>query len=134
MTAGLPGAGIGGLFYLASTLMLPVRSLVRRVRGRADLDAPWRQQVHSLLIVVGIVGGLWLAGRLLGLVVPDELLIRGGPQGSRGAGSMRSVIPMATFAVAVATLVGVLAAVEVAHHVQASGRKRPGRRSRREES
>ena len=132
MTAGLPGAGIGGLFYLASTLMLPARSLVRRVRNQAD-RAPLRQQTHSVLIAVAIVLALWVTGWLLGLVVPDELLVRTvAPVGA--ARSMRSVIPLATFAVAVATLVGVLIAVEVAHHVQASGRKRADRRLRREES
>ena len=133
MTVGLPGAGIGGLFYLASTLMLPARSLLRRVRGRPD-HAPWRRHMHSVLIAVGIIAGLWLAGWLLGLVVPDELLVRSGRSGIDAARSMRSVIPMATFAVAVATLVGVLAAVEVAHHVQARGLKRAGRRARREEA
>jgi len=133
MTVGLPGAGIGGLFYLASTLMLPVRSLLRRVRGRPD-HAPWRRQVHSVLIAVGIVAGLWLAGWLLGLIVPDDLLVRSGSAGTGGVHSMQSVLPMATFAVAVATLVGVLAAVEVAHLVQANGRRRAGRRSRREDS
>lgn len=132
MTAGLPGAGIGGLFYLASTLMLPARSLVRRVRHQAD-RVPLREQTHSVMIAVAIVLALWVTGWLLGLVVPDELLVRTvSPVGA--ARSMRSVIPLATFAVAVATLVGVLIAVEVAHHVQARGRKRADRRLRREES
>lgn len=133
MTAGLPGAGIGGLFYLASTLLLPVRGLVRRMRGQED-HVPWPAQTHSVLIAVGIVVVLWLAGWLLGQVVPDEFLVRNGAPGTVNGRSMRSVIPMATFAVAAATLVGVLAAVEVAHHVQARGWKRAGRRSRREES
>lgn len=132
MTAGLPGAGIGGLFYLASTLMLPARSLVRRVRHQAD-RVPLREQTHSVMIAVAIVLALWVTGWLLGLVVPDELLVRTvSPVGA--ARSMRSVIPLATFAVAVATLVGVLIAVEVAHHVQARGRKRADRRLRREGS
>ena len=133
MTVGLPGAGIGGLFYLASTLLLPARSLLRRVRGRPD-QAPWRRQLHSVLIAAGIIVALWLAGWLLGLVVPDELLVRSGAPGTQGGRAMRSVIPMATFAIAVATLVGVLATVEIAHLVQASGWKRTGRSSRREES
>ena len=64
MTVGLPGAGIGGLFYLASTLLLPVRSLVRRWRGRPD-NVTWRGQAYLVLLALGIIGSLWLAGWLL---------------------------------------------------------------------
>jgi hypothetical protein len=117
MTAGLPGAGIGGLFYLASTLLLPVRSLTTRLRGRPDpLSA--RQLAHSVAIAVGIIGGLWLAGWLLAFVAPDEVLA-GAMSRHTGLLPGRSVVPVATFAIGVATLMVVLVAVEVAHHVLA---------------
>lgn len=116
MTAGLPGAGIGGLFYLAATITLPFRSLWRRVRGRPDL-IPWRHQVHNVAMAVGIIAGLWVAGWLLGFVVPDAML-KPGIAARAGAGpSLRTVIPAATFAAAIGTLAMVLAAVEVARHV-----------------
>lgn len=116
MTVGLPGAGIGGLFYLASTLLLPVRSLTRRLRGRPD-PISRRQLTHSVLLAGGIIGALWVAGWLLAFVMPDEMLsVRAGT--GAGTATMTSAIPVATFAIAVGTLVFVLLAVEAAHHVQ----------------
>jgi len=122
MTVGLPGAGIGGLFYLASTILLPLRSLVKRLRGQQD-GVPWRDQAHSLAIAVGIIGALWMAGWLLSLVVPDESLTRGVmPDGAVPA---RSVLSVATLAVGIGTLLLVLLAVEVARvvHVWSSVRQ-----------
>lgn len=115
MTAGLPGAGIGGLFYLASTILLPVRTLVRRLRGQEEA-VPWRAQAHSVLIALGIIGGLWLSGRILGLMVPDELLARS-PVAGVGSASANSILSMATLGVAIGTLVLVVLAVEVARVV-----------------
>ena len=116
MTAGLPGAGIGGLFYLVATITLPLRSCWRRVRGRAD-SISWRHQAHNVAMAGGIIAGLWLAGWLLGFVVPVEMLNPGMVRGPGHAASLRTVIPAATFAAAIFTLAMVLAAVEVAHHV-----------------
>jgi len=132
MTAGLPGAGIGGLFYLAATITLPFRSLWRRVRGQSDAMS-WRHQAHNVAMAAGIIAGLWVAGWLLGFVVPDEMLKPGISSGVGSAGiSTRTVIPAATFAVAIGTLAMVLAAVEVAHHqdrrASATRRARPARR------
>lgn len=123
MTAGLPGAGIGGLFYLASTLLLPARSLLRRLRGEPD-GVTWRHQAHNLAIAAGIVGGLWMTGRLLGLVLPDEMLARPGVDARPHFGASRSAIPLATLAMAVGTLTFVLVAVEVAHHLHAASIRR----------
>ena len=117
MTPGVPGAGIGGLFYLASTLLLPLRSLSRRLRGQADsLSA--RQAAHSLAIAVGVMAALWASGRLLALVVPDEMLR---PVATTGGASVRTrtVLPVATFATAVGTLLTVLVTVEIARFAQA---------------
>jgi hypothetical protein len=130
MTAGLPGAGIGGLFYLAATITLPLRSLWRRLRGRTD-SIPWRHQVHNVAMAAGIIAGLWAAGWLLGFVVPDEMLNPGTASAAGTGVSLRTVIPAATFAAAIGTLAVVLAAVEVAHHVNlrasAKRRARPAR-------
>jgi hypothetical protein len=115
MTAGLPGAGIGGLFYLASTILLPVRSLVRRLRGQ-HVGVPWRFQVQSVLIASGIIGGLWGSGWLIAFMVPDEMLARNSTAGGATAGAS-SILSLATLAVAVGTLVFVVLAVEIARFV-----------------
>lgn len=120
MTVGLPGAGIGGLFYLAATLLLPIRSLLDRVRQRTPALS-WRRQWHSVLIALGIIGGLWLTGWLLALVIPAARLAAGaGGHGSSMAS--RTAIPLATFGLGVGTLLAVLLAVEVAHRVQSPKR------------
>ncbi len=130
MTAGLPGAGIGGLFYLASTLLLPARSLLRRLRGHPD-SFTWRHQAHSVGIAAGIMVGLWTVGWILGFVVPDEMLLRPAGGEEPSAGVSGNIVAMATFAMAVATLACVLVAVEVAHHVQRAATARRRRASKR---
>ena len=117
MTPGVPGAGIGGLFYLASALLLPFRGLLRRLRGHAD-PVSSRQVWHNVAMAAGVVAGLWMAGWLLAFIVPDETL-RSVTTGSGGAVSVRTVLPAATFVTAVATLVLVLGTVEIARLLQA---------------
>lgn len=131
MTAGLPGAGIGALFYLASAILLPARSLLRRLRGQPDAFT-WRHQAHSVGIAAGIIGGLWMIGWLLGFIVPDEMLSRPTGGEEQSAGVSGNIIALATFAMAVGTLAAVLVAVEIAHHVQrvATARRRKAARAR----
>ena len=116
MTPGVPGAGIGGLFYLASTLLLPFRSLARRLRGQPD-SLTARQAIHTLAIAGGVIAALVAMGWVLALLVPDEVL----RVASAGSGSVRArtVLPVATFATAVGTLLTVLVAVEIARYAQA---------------
>jgi hypothetical protein len=115
MTVGLPGAGIGGLFYLISTVLLPVRSLARRLRGDDD-GVPWRHHAHNLTMAIGIITAIWLAGWLLALVVPHGILAAPVP-GHGAAAPARTVLSMATFTVALGTLAFILIAVEVARVV-----------------
>ena len=115
MTAGIPGAGIGGLFYLGATVLLPVRSLWRRLRGKPD-NVTTTQLAHSVMLAAGIVAALWLSGWLLTLVVPHEVL--GREASLHATAPVRTVLPLATFGVAVTTLVMVLGAVEVAWHMR----------------
>jgi hypothetical protein len=68
MTVGLPGVGIGGIFYLASAIMMPVRSFLATVTGRAH-EARWRVALHQAGIAVGILLALWATGLALGWVV-----------------------------------------------------------------
>jgi hypothetical protein len=117
MTPGVPGAGIGGLFYLASTVLLPFRSLVRRLRGQPD-SLRAREAMYSLAIASSVVAGLWLTGWVLALLVPDEIL-RSVTTSAHGPARIRTVLPVATFATAVGTLLMVLLAVEIARFAEA---------------
>lgn len=116
MTPGIPGAGIGGLFYVVSSLVLTVRHGVRRLRRRAGSD---ESRDVALLVVLagGIALGVWLAGWLVGIVVSPDLLkvSRTGASAVVG-GSMRvqNAVRIAAVLVGVGTLAAVMIAVELA--------------------
>lgn len=127
MTAGLPGAGIGGLFYIGSTLLLPIRVLARRLRGLPS-GVEHRYVWHSVGLASGIIAAIAATGWILGLLVPAEIL-NVGAINAAGVISRRTVIPVATFGAAVATLVLVLLSVEAARVVV---ERQDGRRKRHE--
>lgn len=114
MAAGLPSAGIGGLFYLLAAVALPLRSVWRRVRGVPD-PLTSRELTLHLGIAAGIVAGIWVAGWILTLVVPLG-------ESARGASATSGAIPFvspsvlraATIAAGFLTLGAVLVGVEVA--------------------
>jgi hypothetical protein len=64
MTAGLPGTGIGGLFYLLLVLFMPLREAFRVVRGRGD-SRRWRAILGLLALAVGILAALWFEAWVL---------------------------------------------------------------------
>lgn len=68
MTAGLPGVGIGGIFYLASALLMPMRSLVAVLSGRPG-DARWPLALRQASLAAGILGVLWLTGLALAWLI-----------------------------------------------------------------
>lgn len=129
MNAGLPGAGIGGLFYLASTLLLPARSLLRRLRGRSD-TVTWREHMHNVSIAFGILAGLWTAGWLLAFVMPQAML-RAAP-GMTTSVITRTAIPLSALGFGVGTLLVVLLVVELAHWMHRPKPAAPVRRSTRD--
>ena len=107
MTVGLPGTGIGGIFYLASALLMPFREVYRRLRGRPAGD--WRVVTGQLAITGGILGGMWVTGRLLGLA-----LAAARPIARLGTSSLPpgNVLRTASVTLALGTLAAVLAGVE----------------------
>ena len=71
MNAGLPGTGIGGVFYLLSALWMPFHELHKTLR-RKSRPQRMRLILVQLSIALGIIVGIWLTGWLLG-----ELMMRG---------------------------------------------------------
>lgn len=63
MTPGIPGVGLGGLFFIILALMTPIFELIRTIRGQSSL-ARWqlvaRQAVMAVSIVVATTATLWL--------------------------------------------------------------------------
>ena len=56
MNPGLPGAGVGGLFYILSALWMPICELWRVQRG--DAPGQWRLVARQFAIAVGIVASM----------------------------------------------------------------------------
>jgi hypothetical protein len=111
MTVGAPGAGIGGLFYLASAIVLPLRAGLRAVRGE---PVAWGPVVRQWLLAVSVLVAIWFAGWLIGLWAGPELARAGGT--GVAAAIMRStgIMAGALLYAGVATLTLVLLLVQVA--------------------
>jgi hypothetical protein len=106
MTVGIPGTGIGGLFYVIAALFTPLRKPAHRhAAGSASL----------VFLAFGILAGIVLTGWLLGFLL--------GPAASSpfAAGNSRisrvvteNVLRWASLLASVLLLAGVLLAVQVA--------------------
>jgi hypothetical protein len=57
MTAGLPGTGLGGIFYILLVAMMPAREAYLTVRGRSSV-ARWKTVGYHLAMVGGILAAL----------------------------------------------------------------------------
>lgn len=63
MTAGVPGTGLGGLFYILAALLLPLRGIYRKLRRRR---MTWRGTAKLTGLALGVLIGIWVTGWLLG--------------------------------------------------------------------
>ncbi len=68
MTAGLPGTGIGGVFYLLLAVLMPFRELVRLMRGKSSIQR-WAVIATQWGYVAGIGLTMWLEMRGLEALV-----------------------------------------------------------------
>jgi len=105
MIAGLPGTGIGGIFYLMSAFLMPVREMGRVVRGRSSLRR-WRLIVEQMSLAGGVIAGFWMTGWLLALLLPVRYQ---GPAGSH----VHNVIRTKPIMISMTVLFGVVFAVEL---------------------
>lgn len=121
MTPGLPGAGIGGLFYLLASAALGLRHAWQRLRGVRPAVRT-RDVLLLLGMAAGIALGVWLAGWFVGLLLtPDALAAVQRAPRSAFAGEVRveHAIRRATVFAGVLTLAAVLITVEGARLVAA---------------
>jgi fucose permease len=119
MTAGLPGTGVGGLFYMLSGILMPFREAYRAVRGKSDARSR-RLVAYQTLMALGVVGGIWVTGWLLGLMISWAPAAAATLHGTSNAVTHASnVVRVMAFFIAFATLAVVLAAVQVARVVNA---------------
>jgi hypothetical protein len=72
MSAGLPGCGLGGLFFVVCALLAPIGELVRTVQGRSSAEA-WAQTLRQFGLALAMVVAFDLTRRALG---GDQLYLR----------------------------------------------------------
>jgi hypothetical protein len=116
VTAGIPGTGIGALFYLASALVLPLREM----RRRRSEGPRWSVIAGQVAMASGVIAALWATGWLLELALVHArpfLPVSLGPPPAR-------VWPMATIVAGAGVLAAVLLGVELLRLVARGGGKR----------
>jgi hypothetical protein len=128
MTAGVPGAGIAGLFYLAAALLAPLWNLVRRSR-RQPSARRWSFVARLAVLALSMLSGIALAGLLIGLALTSASAIAHVPGAYAHAPTAPFVIARLTVFLTLGTLVAVLAGVEVLA-LFASPRRLAARRAR----
>jgi len=64
MQAGIPGTGIGGMYYILLAFVMPVREAIHLVQGNSS-PRRWLNVFLQVLNAIGILGSIWLMGWLL---------------------------------------------------------------------
>lgn len=118
MAAGLPGTGVGGMFYLISALATPLWEAYSRLRGRRSRG--WALVVAPTAIAGAILAGVWATGWLLGLAltVSRRILPAAAPL------HPGNLLPAVALLFSVGTLAVVLVGVEL---LRLWARRRPER-------
>ncbi|AHY47606.1 Hypothetical Protein RradSPS_2323 [Rubrobacter radiotolerans] len=143
MHAGIPGIGLGGLFFVLSTFVMLAVEVVRTLQGRSSL-ARWRRVGFQFSIASGIVLVtaimLWVLDLLLlGTIfssVGNGPVRVGDHEASTGVGD-RLVEALSALPVATTPLLGTLALLVFVLCVAEAGRllvRRPGPGPARERS
>lgn len=123
MTAGIPGAGIGGMFYMLSAIAMPFHAAYRSVRRRrnphlaGEPPVRWRPVFRQFAIGVGIVIALWLTGWVLGGLVTAHPSALGGMQSPVPGRTVPNVIKIGALILSLGTLCVVLVAVQISRLV-----------------
>ena len=115
MFAGLPGIGVGTLFYVLLALWMPLRELPRVFQGKSSLAA-WRLIVRQLFYATGIVATVMFAEKVMLWLLADPTIKPLSPAtwmhselGVRASGSFLA----APIAASLVLLAGVLLSVEL---------------------
>jgi len=115
MFAGLPGIGVGTLFYVLMALWMPFWEIPRVIRRTSSL-ARWRLIAQQLLYAFGIIVTVMFAERLLLWILGQSKVAPFTPAGflhhELGARASESILA-APIAASMLLLGGVLVAVEL---------------------
>lgn len=120
MIAGLPGTGLGGVFYIASAVFMPVHRLLR---GRGHDGRGWGRIAAQGGIALGILGALFLTGWMIGVFVTPEMRPAGAGTGRVLAGSATAFARWVAVVGTAGVLALLLVTVEIAGLVASRGRR-----------
>ena len=101
MTAGLPGIGLGGLFFIISALVAPLVELVRTLRGTSSWGA-WVGVGRNFVLALAMIAAIELTLRLAEAVVGGAGVERASADG--GAFAM-PLIPLGITAALLSTAI-----------------------------
>ena len=110
MNVGLPGTGIGGLFYVLTAFLMPLLELGRTLRGRSSLQR-WQRVGTQTGLAAGILAGLWLTAQALQWCLPTPVMVSLKGVHHHAARSLGVTPTLITFMM----LGGVLLGTEVLH-------------------
>jgi hypothetical protein len=104
MVAGLPGTGIGGIYYILLAFIMPFWELVRLLRGQSSLKR-WIMILKQVTNAAGILGGVYLTGWILACGLNAyRWLIATGSESHTAVQRATNVIPAASAYMAIITL------------------------------
>jgi hypothetical protein len=112
MNAGLPGSGIGGLFYILLALGAPVRELALAVRGRRR-HARWGIVARSVGMAAAIVLGVAAATLALAVTIPPNLKALAGGNATAAGRALLIALSIPPILACLMALVEVLAAAQL---------------------
>ena len=104
MVAGLPGTGIGGIFYLLSAVCMPIREIPRLIRGKSSFRR-WKLIMKQWGLSSGIMIGFWITGVVLAMLIPSKIYLE--------KTSSHNVLKIKPLMIALFVLFVVLAFVEI---------------------
>ena len=134
MTVGLPGSGIGGLFYLLSALAMPLHaaseSLLIATGRRSPMlrkSPPWSLVWKQFAMAVGIIAGLWITGWMLAAFLVSHPAALGNAQTTEIGRKLPNILRTGAILVSLVTLGAVLLAVQIARLVLSASERREQR-------
>lgn len=68
MTAGLPGIGIGGIFYLLCALTMPLIELILTIQGKSNVKR-WLLVGRQFSFLCLILAGFWVTGEIIRMAI-----------------------------------------------------------------
>ena len=113
--AGLPGVGLGGIFYMIAALAMPLVEVARAARARragARYEARWPLALRQAALALGVLGAMWVTGLALASDAAPAA-VRDAVAGTT-AGGGASPLRLGTLALSGLLLIMVLGAVELA--------------------